>query len=55
MTDETFVEMMLNAKGSNEELADLLRVSKSTIDRWKRGVSSPHPILHPAIEKLLNR
>lgn len=55
MTDEDFVKMMVNAKGTERELADLLLVSRPTIDRWKRGVTAPHPLLRDAIKKILNK
>lgn len=31
------------------EMSELLKVSRPTIGRWKRGVSSPHPLAEKSI------
>lgn len=35
------------------EMAKLLKVSRPTISRWVRGISTPHPLMRKAIEARL--
>ncbi len=34
---------------SDRELADEFEAAVSTINRWKRGVASPHPLMRPSV------
>ena len=51
--DDLFVRLLTESLSvlnmSDTDAADGLRVARPTIDRWKRGVSAPHPFMRSSI------
>lgn len=51
--DELFMAFIATAQkglqSSDADLAAMLRVSTSTINRWKRGISTPHHLAMQAV------
>lgn len=42
-------------KADDREMSLILKVSVPTIGRWKRGVSTPHPLAEASIKDVLKR
>lgn len=55
MNDVEFQQLIANCGISDDDLAHILKLSRSTVDRWKRGVTSPHPLARASIEKAISK
>ncbi len=55
MNDADFVALVLRAIDTAGETATRSRlgVSRSSVDRWRRGLSLPHPAVRPRFARLL--
>ena len=52
---EYIKEMQKDLQLSDLDMSRLLNVSVPTIDRWKRGVSSPHELAEESIVKTIEK
>jgi hypothetical protein len=56
VSDADFAALVLratNTAGETACIAAMLGVSRSSVDRWRRGLSLPHPAVRPRFARLL--
>lgn len=55
MTDQEFQQLIASAGIPDDILADILLISRSTVDRWRRGVNTPHPLMRASVKKAIEQ